>query len=64
MKSGLLQTGVGPYLERSDHKQRQTSVSRLRRVTAHRQTSSLIDGEGVYRSTEISEVYPRAFLES
>jgi hypothetical protein len=40
MKSGLLQTGVGPYLERSDHKQRQTSVSRLRRVTAHRQILS------------------------
>ena len=35
MKSGLFQTGFGPYLERSDHRPRQTSVSRLRRVTAH-----------------------------
>ena len=36
---GLFQKGVGPYLERSDHKPRQTSVSRLRRVTAHGQIS-------------------------
>ena len=39
MKSDLLQTGFGPYLERSDHRPRQTSVSRLRRVTAHWRTS-------------------------
>ena len=43
-KSGLLQKVVGPYLERSDHKPRQPSVSRLRRVTAHRRTSSPISG--------------------
>ena len=30
---GLFQAGVGPHLERSDHRPRQTSVIRLRRVT-------------------------------
>ncbi len=37
-------TGIGPYLKRSDHKLRQTSVSRLRRVTAHRRSSLPIYG--------------------
>ena len=64
MKSGILQTGFGPYLERSDHGSCQSSVSRLRRVTTHRQISSLICGVKEYRSTEISEVYLRAFLKS
>ena len=34
INSGLFQKGVGPYLERSDHKPRQTSVSRLRQTVA------------------------------
>ena len=64
MRTNIISKGVRPYLERSDHGSCQSSVSRLRRVTAHRHTSSLICGVKVYRSTEISEVYPRAFLES
>jgi len=44
MKRGLFQAGVEPYPERSEHRQRQTSVSRLRQVTAHRRTSSPSSG--------------------
>jgi len=51
MKSGLLQTGIGPYLERSDHGSRQTSVSRLWRITAHRQILSLCS-----RMSEVHEI--------
>ena len=37
---GLFQAGVGPYPERSDHRLRQTSVIRLRQVTANWRISS------------------------
>ena len=64
MRTNIISKGVRPYLERSDHGSCQSSVSRLRRVTTHRQTSSLICGVKVYRSTEISELYLIAFVES
>ena len=51
MKSGLFQTGIAPYLERSDHKPRQTSVIRLRRVTANWRTSLPF-----YEMSEVHEI--------